>query len=176
MDTFKCVFSEFEFCYEFEPRYIRGYWDGAYSTGSASVGVGWWLRAADKLDSNGQPDWLPQPWFSGYGRCAGTSAAVAEVVAFQCLTPTLNRLFLNLDIDDILPPWNENAWEFDEPDNFEHAPVKIEFDPEDDVCTIYDSSNSSDSGYCSSSSSSSDSPSDKTSDDGANLRQPSSAF
>ena len=34
-------------CYEFEPRYICGYWDGAYSTGSASVGVGWWLRAAD---------------------------------------------------------------------------------------------------------------------------------
>ena len=81
---------------------------------------------------------------------------------------------MNFDFGDTLPPWSENAWKFDELVNFEHEPVKIELRLEDDVCTIYDSSNSSDSGW-SSSFSFSDSPSEQTPEVGANLRQPSNA-
>lgn len=123
------------------------------------------MKAADKLDSNGQPDWLPQLWFSGYGRARGTSAAVAEVIAFQCLLITLNRLFLNLDLDDVLPPWSDNAWQFDEPDNFAQAPVKIEFDPDDVESTVYDSSSSNDSDSNSSHSTSSNSSDSSSSAD-----------
>lgn len=148
-----CVFGEFEFCCEFEPRYICAFWDGAYTTGETTVGVGWWIRAADRLDAEGQPIWRPRPWFQAHGKCAGTSAAVAEVVAFQCLTLTLHRLFNNQDIDDPLPPWSENAWRFDEPEQFENLPVKLE-NLEDEASTIYESSSSNSSISRSSSSSS----------------------
>lgn len=161
LDTNTCVFSEFEFCCEFEPKYICAYWDSAYSAGSGTVGVGWWLRAADRLDSDGQPDWLPQPWFHAYGRCAGTSAAISEVVAFQCSVLTLDRLFSHRDLSDPLPPWSSSAWTFNEPENFALVPVKIEYDPQEDECsTIYESS-------CSESSSSSSVSSYSSSSDAA---------
>ena len=80
------------------------------------MGLGWHLQGATNLDFNGEPIWAHRPVFEGYGRCSGHSAAIAEVLAFQCLCHSIDQFlhFGDCSAATPPPPWAPEAIVFDE--------------------------------------------------------------
>jgi len=83
-------------------QYVQGFWDGGYSPGSEHVGVGFLLKYATEPPS-ASTTWIN--WCRGFGRCHGTSAIQAELVAFKCLLTTFSRLLTRQNFWEPLLPW-----------------------------------------------------------------------
>jgi len=95
--------------------YLRGFWDGACTTGDGFVGVGWLILGANALASNGQPLWEARPLMTGYGRCAAHSAIAAELLAFDCLVHSLDNILLGQAVvDHEYLPWKAGGLCFED--------------------------------------------------------------
>jgi len=87
--------------------YVFGGWDGGYTPGAEFVGVGWKIWTADELEKHGktfQPRWRVAA--CGHGKLRGQGSTFAEIMAFQSLVETIDRLNHRIqEIDEVLPPW-----------------------------------------------------------------------
>jgi len=83
--------------------FFRLSWDGGYDPGDDCCGVGFAIEGVQALPLESQTWTIVS---SGYGRCEGSSALVAEMKACLCLCTVMNRLLEGTEkLWEPLPPW-----------------------------------------------------------------------
>lgn len=92
-------------------KFLRGFWDGAFSSSEKYVGLGWWIQSATEITTTGEPRWDPTPLLTGRGKCTGHSAMPAEMLAQRCLGESITKILTEDDLfsTEKYTPWKHGT-------------------------------------------------------------------
>lgn len=123
---------------------LRGYWDGAHTSESTRVGVGWWIAVASDIGCDGEPVWLDPPVLRAYGQLPGHNAIIAELIAFTSLVESMDSLIAGKSLCGPYQFWDSKSHYFDDvPKPVTNLPIPVKREISDEESDLSDSSSSS---------------------------------